>query len=446
MRTAIAWMFSLLACSGATINVGSYGDGSSALSNFVAAYTAASDGDTISFPGGSATWTNSATVSKPLAIVGNSTTINAGATLNNGVFYVTGMTSAIPVRITGFTFNLSNFTASGKAINVYDNVDLSKLMIDNCTFHFGYEQIQVAGSKGVIFGNTFRNSRKAISFTAGSTNQAHQAWADMSAGTSDALFVEDNTFVDDANYPDTGGQEKIGTFNGGKLVIRNNEFDFDSVSNLVGTATTVLTHGSAAGGVANGYWQIGTGGRRGQSVVEIYRNDMHGIRIDFLCALRGSANLVWSNTLSTTAYNPRVNLYEEEQYEPQWSPNRTNWPAEDQVHNSFFWGNTLTLNGATNASYVEVAASSTNFIQLNRDYFLHAPEASGGKEIFTGLNGASGSYPTDGSTYPTLGTMQFVADSANAYYPYTPYQYPHPLRGTTATAGTVNVGTLIIAP
>ena len=31
--------------------------------------------------------------------------------------------------------------------------------------------------------------------------------------------------------------------------------------------------------------------------------------------------------------------------------------------------------------------------------------------------------------YPTLGTMEFIAEGPNEYYGYTPYTYPHPLRG-----------------
>lgn len=428
-----------------TLYVSSYGGGTGAYSNAASAYSAASSGDTIVFPAGTNTWTNTLTISKPLTLIGSNTTIIAGTTLNDGIFYITGMTSSVPVRVTGFTFNLVNFAAYGHAINIYDSISLANLQIDHNTIHFGYEQIQVAGSKGVIHHNYFYNSCKAISFTAGDPTQADASWASMSAGTADALFVEDNHFIDDARYPANYGQEKVGTFNGGKLVIRYNEFDFDNVANLVGTATAVITHGSAAAGVPKGYWQLGTGARRGQSVVEVYNNNMHGRRLDFAFEFRGGANLVHDNILNTQTYTPRIYCYEEEQYESQWSPQRTAWPAEDQVHNTFLWNNTLMCRGVTNANYFEVAANSTNFIKEGRDYFLHAPQSTGGREYFIGANGASGSYPTDGVTYPTKGTMVFTPDGPNAYYGYVPYTYPHPLRSTppvTITIGTTTIGTL----
>lgn len=408
------------------IRVSDFGDGTCSRSNAQAAYDAASAGDTIIFPGGNCTWTSELTINKPLTIVGSGTTLTAGATLNNGVFYITGFTSDKLMRITGFTFNLVNFTSSGRAINVLNNISLGKLRIDHNTFHYGYEQVHVGGSKGVIDHNYFYNPLKGISFTAGSVAQANQSWASMAAGTSEALFVEDNHFIDNADYPAAFSQERIGTYNGGKLVIRYNHWD-SSLYPTNGTINPIMIHGSAAAGAENGYWQIGTGARRGQSVVEIYNNVMIGKRIDFLAKLRGSANLVFSNVVTNITISPlpRIYMREEEYTETQWNPARTNWPAEDQVHNTFIWANTF--NGATQTSANIVVYEPTWAIQENRDYFLHAPQPAGGKETFTGANGASSSYPTDGSTYPTQGTMVFSTNGPNAYYPYTPYTYPHPL-------------------
>lgn len=429
----------------ATLYVSSYGGGTGAYSNAAAAYAAASAGDTIIFPSGTNTWTNTLTIDRPLTLIGSNTTIVAGSTLDDGFFCVAGMTSAVPVTISGFTLNMVSFSPYRTGIKTYTGVDLDCLIISSNVFYYGYEQLTLRGSRGVVHNNTFRESLKAISFNAGTSDQANRSWISMAAGTSNALFIESNLFIDTSNYPTNYGQEKIGTDNGGKLVVRYNEFDFDNVNtNFTETETTIMTHGSAAGGVANGYWQIGTGARRGQSVVEVYNNNMHGRRIDFMFVFRGSANLVYSNTLDTTAFNPRIYCYEEEQYETQWSPLRTNWPAEDQVHNTFIWANTLRLNGATNSDYFEIASSSTNFIQLNRDVFLHAPEVTGGSESFTGANGASSTYPTDGSTYPTYGTMTFTPTGPNAYYGYTPYTYPHPLRNYSTTTPTITIGTTTV--
>jgi hypothetical protein len=419
----------------ATINISSIGDGTASRANAQAAYDAASPGDTIIFPlNGSATWSTPLSIGKALTLNGNGTTLTAAAAGSDGIFYVTGFTSDALMRITGFTFNLVNFNVREGAVRVLNNISLGNLRIDHNTFHYGYTQIEVGGSKGVIDHNYFYNPLKGISFTAGSATQATQSWLSMAAGTGDALFIEDNSFIYDANYPGTFSQESIGTYNGGKLVIRYNNWD-SSVYPLTLTIDPIMTHGSAAAGVANGYWQIGTGARRGQSVVEIYNNIMVGKRIDFMAILRGSANLVFNNSLTNTiTATPRIYLREEEYGGGQWSPARTAWPAEDQVHNTFIWANTF--NGVAQTTANADTGDVAGILQENRDYFLHAPQATGGREIFTGANGASSSFPTDGSTHPTQGTMVFIPTGPNAYYGYTPYTYPHPLTVTPAQAPT----------
>jgi hypothetical protein len=296
----------------------------------------------------------------------------------------------------------------------------------------------VGGSFGVIDHNDFYNGDKGVSFQAGSAAQVTASWASMAAGTSEALFIEDNNFIDDANYPATSANEKIGTNDGGKLVVRYNTFDFDDFplkekSGNPVTGLPFMSHGNAAAGAPHGYWQVGTGARRGQSVVEFYNNTMHGPRIDFFYIARGSANLVYNNAITgTVLLTPRIYFREEEQDVAQFAPNRVAWPAEDQVHNSFVWNNTY--NGSPHfnqSSHIEVGTGA-EFIQENREFFLHAPAATGGKASFTGMNGASGSYPTDGHRYPTRGTMVFTKQGPNAYYGYVRYKYPHPLAGPSA--------------
>lgn len=431
----IFFIASLVACvQGAIIPVVS----PYAPSDVATAIAAASAGDTVQFPAGvSATWSSTVTVNKNITIDGNGATLTSGAVLNNGLFNVTGVSSSTLVRITGFTFNLVDFSASTAGIVVSavgsGSATLPNLRIDHNTFRFGYAQIVVSGAWGVIDNNTFRNSRKAIDFSGGTNAQANASWNSMAAGTSEALFIETNTFVDDASYPAAYTQEKIGTENGGKLVIRYNTFNFDAISIPGESQVPIITHGNAAGGVpANqGYWEQGFGARRGQSVVEVYNNTASGPRITTFAYFRGSANLVFNNVIDSVAAlsdTPNITVYEEEQYDTSnWSPSRTAWPAEDQVHNTFVWSNTFRRNGVTNTNYFIVNPNSTDYIQQDRDYFLHAPQATGGSESFTGQNGGSSSYPTNGSTYPTLGNMTFSASGPNAYYGYVPYTYPHPL-------------------
>ncbi len=399
----------------------------------VAAITTSDAGDTLVVPAGSATWTESATVSKAITISGTGVTLTASGTLTNGFFRLYNLTSTDLVRITRFTFDL-NDADGGSAIG-FATLSLTKLRIDHNTVHHGSTAMEVVGCKGVIDNNYFYNPYRAILFSAGTRAQADASWESMAAGTGDALFIEDNHFIFDADWDSgTGNDNTIDTYNGGKLVVRYNTFDSTNIpAGFTSICWTIQIHGSAAAGTDTGYWQNEAAARRGQSVVEIYGNTMTGKNLGRLATIRGSASLVWGNSINSLTYSTTLEMYEEECYEAQWVPLRTSWPAEDQVHNTFIWGNTF--NGeAQAAGNISVGEESVDFIQQDRDYFLHRPATVGegmtlGIETFTGDNGASGTNPTDGDPYPNHGTMEFTADVENAYYGYTPYTYPHPLRG-----------------
>ncbi|MCP4371488.1 MAG: hypothetical protein GY797_25715 [Deltaproteobacteria bacterium] len=407
---------------------------SCSLADVQTAYDAASEGDTVIIPAGECVWASSLTVSKAITIKGagsdaGGTKLIASGKMTNGFFNITGITSTEQIRIYTFFFEMTNWT-SEVAIRT-NNVSLDNLRIDHNTFnHGGKAHIVAVGVKGVIDHNYFINGNKSISYSAGSNEQANESWNSLEAGTSDALFIEDNHFIDDVNYTGNTYNEKIGTFNGGKLVVRHNTFTQTQDYPSTRTFSPIMTHGSAPGGAENGYWQQGVGARRGQSVVEIYDNIMQGKRIDFPVIVRGSTNLIFNNTIIISGANtPLIKLKEEEYDAGGWAPFRTDWPAEDQVHNTFIWNNTH--NGvemdATNVRAFPDDPAPNEKIKENRDYFLHEPQATGGKEIFTGANGASDTAPTNGFTFPTLGTMVFSASGANAHYPYVPYEYPHPL-------------------
>lgn len=440
-----------------------------------ACVTAASAGDTINVPAGSATWSSAVTVNKAVSIIGagsgaGGTMLTASGTLDNGFFYISGVTSTALLRISGFRFEMTDLTPKyGIKMNAAA-VELTNLRIDHNVFNQGLVPIDLAGATGVVDHNYFYNYRDSLYFTAGSEALATASWVSLAAGTANALFIEDNHFVIDADYVGAYAGERIGTYNGGKLVVRYNDFD-STASPLSTTMQPVETHGNAAGGVANGYWQIGTGARRGQSVVEIYNNTMRGKRIDFYVKLRGSTNLVHHNAVTITGATPTGVLFQEDEFTteatPQFYPPRTLGPGEDQVHNSFVWANTLngeildasaierypmnrdcTQSGSPYTCCTGSGTGTCEIIVEDRDYFAHAPAATGGKQSFvcnggaTACNGATDTYPTDDDTYPSLGTLVFTASGANAHYPYTAYQYPHPLAGEgspTAPTAPTNV-------
>lgn len=416
----------------------SYGDthiaASASLVNVKSAYDLCSIGDTLRIPSGNVTWDTCLEVTKRLIIFGNgspNTILNANHVRKYGFFYFHGIYDTNLVRLSGISFHqIQTYTLSDDFSVYMRDMQCKRFRIDNCKFYDGYQNIEFYGVKGVVDTCTFTNFFRAILYTSGTNAQADSSWNDITSGTAEPLFVESNMFILDKNYPHPTWDHIFDTYNGGKIVARNNILNSDSVPAAVGQMIAFQTHGNAAGGVADtqGYWQQGYGARRGQSMVEIYNNNLHGKRIDFLCALRGSSNLIYNNTVVSVGSTPRIYFYEEEQWVTgNWNPLRTSWPAEDQVHNSFIWGNTF--NGVSqSAGSITTGTYSSDYIQPDREYFLHEPQSSGGKAIFTGKNGATNTYPTDGVKYPTQGSMSFSSSGSNKHYPYTAYTFPHPLR------------------
>lgn len=418
----------------------------------------ATPGDTIKFMG-DATWDSKVTIRKSIIIDGNGKALTAGGMMTSGFFEVTGFAASSLTRITNFTFQMVNWSAM-RAIYVHGmtgGVGIGQIRIDHNTFHYGSEVIAFYHGKGLIDNNYFYNPVIGITLDAGSRANADESWESLSAGTADALFIEDNHFITNANYSLTYSQEQIGTENGGKLVVRYNDFDADNVPATYNfTYSPFMAHGNAAAGHIPGYWQRDEGCRRGQSVIEFYNNTAHGKRIDYLYKSRGSANLIYNNSITgTVKYNPRIYLWEEEYTADDWSAAlRIAWPAEDQVHNTFIWNNTYRGHDFNDSvyGYIESNPNAAAGLLKDRDFFLHAPCGSSesvdaygnacthGKATFTGANGSSDSYPTDGETYATEGTMIFTETGDNAYLDYTPYTYPHPLRGGNRLSGGVVAG------
>ncbi len=392
-----------------------------------AAVNSAANGDTIVIPADTCVWDTSVLISKSLSIVGsgyNETQLvpNTSKKMKMGFFQIHGVTDTTNLlRISGFFFNADS-NSRKHVIRFYDQPSLKNLRIDNNKFHSS--SVCIYGTVvGVIDHNIFHNNGFGVQIGASIRALADSSWNNLSSGTNDALFIEDNTFITDNNYESNSIMERIGSYNGGKLVVRNNIFDGHEFVKTGNTWLVIETHGNYNAG-SGGYYEQNC--YRAQSVVEIYNNTIISNRLDFWAKLRGGSNLVWGNNITSSTGSPRIWLQEEEDGNLNvWDPARLEWPAEDQIFNTFIWNNTV--NGIV-IDKVYVDPADSNFIKKNRDYFMHAPQKSGGQEIFTGRHGAAGSHPTDGDPFPYTGTMEFKADTCNAHYPYIHYKYPHPIR------------------
>jgi hypothetical protein len=398
---------------------------SCSLTDVTSAYNAASSGDTVAVPPGNCTWSGTLTINKSISLIGagaGSTKITWGYT----PLISLDLSADRSIRVSGFYFDMVQ--QSGRiAIAVTAN-GASGLRIDHNTFNQGGGSsgpgvIDIEATirvYGVIDSNTFINGTSPIFYDGPSDYEWNRAT--IQAGTANALFIEDNTFTVDNGSADKDPDAVIYVQEGASTVIRYNTFDAHAFTS--GDFHWLNHHGNQE------YYPGRDRSFRGQAISEIYNNTV-SFHHSYVSpgGLRGGSIIAYNNTVTciggTSCPAHIFNLREEECNQPSFfSPLRTQWPAQDQIFNSFFWNNTY--NGSLDTGFEFQFSRDTDFIQQNRDYFMHAPEASGGYEYFTGSRkGGSTTAPTQTDT----GSMAFSTSGANAYYPYTTYIYPHPLRG-----------------
>lgn len=414
-------------------------------SDVLATYAAASAGDTVVVPSGNCTWSSGLTITKAITLKGSgakSTVINSSMNSGSSLITITPASDTTLTRITGIGFQLGTLNSGRGAITINGKPRTSfiptKIRIDNNAITGGGGNPGGIVTTGRVYGlidhNTFTNCYSGIyGWGIGYDNQA---WidafnaGDLFAGTANAMFVEDNSFIlnNSAGTNITVDAQVYLQEGGSSYVVRYNTFDASAVTNPNYIELMYNNHG-------NQDYCLNYPGTcfRGMPIFESYHNT--GICSSSSCefmSMRGGSVLIHDETFSAAGSVFAVlKVSEEECWQGAFfSPLRTNWPAQDQVMNSFFWNVTFNGSPVTDVNIEPDNASCTgNFIQKNRDYFMHAPESSGGRTVFTATRyGGSQTAPTTGDT----GSMTFTGTGPNAYYPYTPYTYPHPLTNATS--------------
>lgn len=419
-------------------------------SDVSAAYSAASVGDTVVVPSGNCTWSSKLTITKGITLQGagsSLTMITSSMSSGSSLIVITPASDTTLTRVTGIGFQLGTLNSGRRAITIDGRPNTAfiprNIRVDHNAINGGggnpggivtFNQVY-----GVIDHNTFTNVYSGV-FGWGAFDQS-QIWVDaykaggIKAGTADAMFVEDNLFKYTTAINGANVDASVYIQQGASYVVRHNTFDASTIS--VNVIELMYNHH----GNQNYCKGAGCDPFRGQPIFESYNNT--GICAANNCefmSMRGGSNIIHDETFKASGTPWAVVKFDEEEcwQTAFFSPLRTEWPAQDQVMNSFVWN--VNYNGS-NITDVTIAADNggcaKKFIVKDRDYFMHAPQASGGKESFTGTRyGGSTTAPTTSDT----GSMTFSSSGSNAYYPYSPYIYPHPLVGGT-TGGTTG-GTL----
>lgn len=391
----------------------------------------ASDGDIIELTGsGTATWTATVTIPNTkgitLRVAGGTNTPKGSSNFpitvtsnQDPIIDVDCENSNSLLRITGFKFQNSINSDYG-AIRVEGRGTgtggLGAYRIDNNyfdTIQNGHTSLSgtltLNSSTGVMTGLIDNNTLHDCSYTDGYTIAITEMWRDgggdwsygggnawsraLGFGTDDFVFIEDNLIENIDQYT----RHMVMGIAGSKYVIRYNQFDIQKQSAGSDYSQIIDAHGLCICAT------IGQGARGG----EIYSNTFDGgaIQLHNCLFLRGGSWLAYNNVFesSSASANGHIALSEYRAgsvcsqctgtctaIDPWYqcvtdSPSR--YPLEQQIGyggDSYFWNNKygeVTINPVVNDN-----GNMRFYVQVNRDFF-------------------------------------------NSEYSYTPYTYPHPLRG-----------------
>jgi hypothetical protein len=374
-------------------------------SDVQAAINQTSNGDTVTIPGGSATWKTTVTISNSHQI-----TLDGGGcsiTFSGGTLNVTAG-NANNTRVTNFTF-------TGSGTNGNDVIELHTVTsppsltfrFDNNTLNCGSPSAPATivgvyfNGPGLLDHNSFTCSHGAdeLIHVLGQGAEDDSGWWDViTPGGANMIFIEDNTF----NDPGGAGASAFQSYYGARTVARHNTF----------TSMQIDQHG---GGIGSRWW-------------EFYNNnftDAAGI------CLRAGSGMVYGNTNTGIIHMTQ----EYGTYPAEWqvgqgqevvhgTPSNCSNVGPPGCTHGYVWNDSLPLLNTDGC-----AAALPGMIAFERDAYA---QGDGGNGVRTGTYASrpgtctpyQGYWATDQNTL-----YQCTATNTWTSY-YTPYTYPHPLQGT----------------
>jgi hypothetical protein len=365
------------------------------------AINSAVSGDTVLVPGGSCTWSSKVTIPG-----------SKGITLNGqGIATITGhlevtANSAASTFITGFTWVSGGNCGVANAISIH-----TTFAPPSQTFRV-YSNTFSENSNGTLFcvdGNgpgLFDHNTISIGSSGGATEVIHNlgvtagGWTtDVTPGSSNMFFVEDNTFT----FTPTGnpaffqGTSAIQSYSGARTVVRHNNIHMMQVDQ----------HGTC-GMVYARWW-------------EIYENtfftDVANANQSNYMALRGGSGVAFNNHHQGTNLAPGVVELTEDCTTGTYPLSNQIGRGDSQDYSPvYIWGNDADMT---------VSSGNATDVQSGRDYFTSASQPASLVVCETAAN---------------KGTAEGGPGSCPGTYNYAPYTYPHPVTaGATPPAPPTNV-------
>lgn len=423
------------------------------LASVASCVTQADAGDTITVSAGDGTetWASTLTIAKGINLIGpGAGSLTVTSSSEPAISYSPSVGAADNAfRLSGFTFKagatntLLYFGNLNNAPSAEGNNKLTKNRVDNCVFTQDTVSADtqtsiplvwlLLGTYGVFDSNTFNAHQYAFRATSNTTGIAGWNYWGWLPGTSDAVYVENNTF----NFAYTGNQGICGTSSQSphRWVFRYNTFN---VSANWDSYSFFDAHGNAG----DFYTSVQISNLYGNKFVAGSKTaQMHGVR--------GGQSFIFYNDWQTTGSTPTIKV-QEEVADASYGPATNAITGQPQhIYNSFFWNNRKSTTGTLMST--SVAGTLSGVPAANVDYFNQTDWVSNGSagvgcgstlpgtctanssgfwltnqscSDLTDHVGASPTTPISGTLYKCTATNTWTAY-------YTPYTYPHPLRGET---------------
>jgi len=434
--------------------------------------TVASAGDTINIPAGSATWTTYTTqqnlnanihITKGITIQGagiTNTIVTQGANAWAFQYIPSDFTLNNPFRITGITFNI-NSTTKGAIRVTHHSSDLTiqtKIRIDHNKFlngGTGAIGVRISGMRGVIDNNIFDGF---VSWPLGFFNSYSngETWWDNWEGIVYGK-ADNNIYVEDNIFQNLTGELFYSQY-ANRVALR-----YNTITTSGGSYPFMDMHGNQ--GATYMYSMFGG---------EIYGNKINMIKGQILDQRGGKVVLHHNTVIGATGTINAVKVREE-----VWDGyNPTTNTQPQHVSDSYYWNNRKNYNSNLVTSYLSQNVCSDSIgdsapicsdithgysINENDEWYQDSAAFNGTVGIgcgtlasrpatcttgvgywatnqscsdLTGLVGDS-TQRTDGINTYLQGTL-YKCTATNTWTPYyTPYNYPHPLRGEGITPPSV---------
>jgi hypothetical protein len=380
-------------------------------SDVQAAVNLANDGDTVLIPpGSSASWPsiNSVVITKGIILNGQGCSVNFGLLATGAPLAVYADTAA-SFFLTGF-----NFTGSGPQAVLYLQTSISPVTMPYRVYGNTFDDgspatqgviISIGGNgPGLIDHNTFTAHRGADEIIHNYGCQSETATACLAAdvipGTSNMVFIENNTFTYNSTDGLFDGTSAIENFYGARTVFRYNtvnNMQFDSHGSAVGPCSG---NGSTSHVLEYARWW------------EIYNNTFNVTNINQsnYTALRGGTGVVFNNLFTGSNTASGLLEFQEDCQSGTWPINNQVGRGINQSTSSpaYAWGNAAPLNVASGSSFVDIGSTLTSCSHSPCDVV---------------------NTPSQPVTLTRCESAADVAAGCPVSYTYTPYTYPHPLTG-----------------